>query len=173
MIGNPEIYLGPELDEFLTSVGGIEKVFGFVNCEIQAPRNLRIPSVPVKINDKLMFALCRSCAEEERKGPCPHDDDKRTFSVHIATPEVRISHNHRKFFANSLSFSASRSSQAGLQSGSSDGHLALARKPALKLSSARYHLQTLPGQGVRFWVPTQRQHARRKRGFCLAGSSAF
>ena len=87
-IGYPEIFIEPEIEEFLTKIDGLKQVFGFVKCQILAPRTLRIPSVPAKINDKLIFALCRSCAEEERRESCTHDETQRAFTVHIATPEV-------------------------------------------------------------------------------------
>ena len=87
-VGYPNIILGPELDEFLEDIGGLERVFGFVHCVILPPRKLRIPSVPSRINGKLLFALCRSCAEEEQVEPCTHSAKERSLTVHITTPEV-------------------------------------------------------------------------------------
>ena len=89
-VGYPNIILGPELDDFLQEIGGLKKVFGFVHCEILPPPNLRIPSVPARINNKLLFALCRSCAEAEQTEPCTHSDKERSFTTHISTPEVKF-----------------------------------------------------------------------------------
>ena len=39
--------------------------------------NLMLGVVPVRMNGRLMFPLCRTCAEETRQGPCDHTDDER------------------------------------------------------------------------------------------------
>ena len=44
--------------------------FGLMKVKILPPRKLLFPVLPVKINGKLMFPLCRTCAENEDKGHC-------------------------------------------------------------------------------------------------------
>ena len=107
-VGYPTIKLGPELGEFLRASGGLEKVFGFAHCEILAPSRLRIPSVPVRSNGKLLFALCRSCAEAESTTPCTHAAKDRSFTVHISTPEENLISCMRQFNAFHYIFSSMR-----------------------------------------------------------------
>ena len=46
-----------------------------MKVKILPPRKLLFPVLPIKINGKLMFSLCHTCAENEHKGNCtcpPH-----------------------------------------------------------------------------------------------------
>jgi len=43
---------------------------GVIKCTILPPRDLFLPVLPYKCNGKLMFPLCRSCAETESKDLC-------------------------------------------------------------------------------------------------------
>ena len=43
--------------------------FGVIKCDVLAPRGLYHPVLPFKCNNKLMFALCRTCAETLQKPP--------------------------------------------------------------------------------------------------------
>ena len=39
--------------------------FGLIKAKILPPRGLLLPVLPIKINNKLMFPLCRTCATNE------------------------------------------------------------------------------------------------------------
>ena len=54
--------------------------FGLIDCVIEAPRNLLIPVLQVKINGKLLFPLCATCARLENIGQCRHDLLERQLS---------------------------------------------------------------------------------------------
>ena len=43
----------------------LQSYFGFVKCQVEAPRKLYLPVLPLVLNDKLFFPLCVSCAEEK------------------------------------------------------------------------------------------------------------
>ena len=53
---------------------------GPVKCKILPPRGLMIPLLPSHINGKLMFVLCRKCAEAESSTPCGHSDNDRSLT---------------------------------------------------------------------------------------------
>ena len=46
--------------------------FGLMKVKILPPCKLLFPVLPVKINGKLMFPLCHTCAENEDKGHCTY-----------------------------------------------------------------------------------------------------
>jgi G:T-mismatch repair DNA endonuclease (very short patch repair protein) len=62
------------------------KWFGLIKCELEAPRKLYHPVLPVK-KDKLLFALCLKCAEEKNQ-TCTHTDKERQFSGTWTTVEI-------------------------------------------------------------------------------------
>ena len=45
----------------------VNKIEGLVKCKVLPPRGLHIPLLPSHINKKLMFVLCRKCAETENQ----------------------------------------------------------------------------------------------------------
>ena len=51
------------------------KVEGLVFCKILPPRNLFHPVLPIKMHNKLIFGLCRTCCEETNQGACMHEDE--------------------------------------------------------------------------------------------------
>jgi hypothetical protein len=82
-VGHPEIYLceeelqdGPNRDEW----------FGLVHLTILPPKRLMFPVLGLIFNDKLVFALCRKCAEESRQGYCEHSDKERALTGTFTTP---------------------------------------------------------------------------------------
>ncbi|KAF4518576.1 hypothetical protein B566_EDAN015731 [Ephemera danica] len=53
---------------------------GIIKCKILPPTDLFHPVLPFRINDRLMFALCRTCAMNECQTECIHTDpDDRAF----------------------------------------------------------------------------------------------
>ena len=49
-------------------------------CTVLPPRGLHIPLLPSHINTKLMFVLCRKCAETENQSICNHSVGDRSLS---------------------------------------------------------------------------------------------
>jgi hypothetical protein len=66
----------------------INNYFGLVKCQILAPNNLYIPVLPVRSNGKLIFALCRSCGENQNV-ICNHNEQERIFEGTWVTEEVK------------------------------------------------------------------------------------
>ena len=79
-LGHPEI--------ITENFKGIENYEGLIKCKILPPRGLYIPVLPVKINNKLMFPLCRTCAENHETD-CYHTDDEWTLTGTLVTDEVK------------------------------------------------------------------------------------
>jgi hypothetical protein len=79
-IGHPEIILKDFKD--------INEYFGFVKLKILPPQNLYIPVLPMKSNGKLLFALCKTCADN-KMGKCTHNDDERAIEGTYCTEEVK------------------------------------------------------------------------------------
>ena len=48
---------------------------------------------PVNSNGKLIFGLCRTCCEQEKKEKCVHSTKERQFLSTWCTPEVEFAVN--------------------------------------------------------------------------------
>ena len=58
-----------------------KKYFGVIKCQILPPQNLYLPVLPLKINNKLIFTLCRTCAEEQKNNfNCAHSKSERLLT---------------------------------------------------------------------------------------------
>lgn len=79
-IGHPEIIV----DNF----EDVSKYFGIIKCRILPPRQLYIPVLPAKIRNKLVFALCKTCAEYELDD-CKHTDSERALDGTWVSIEVQ------------------------------------------------------------------------------------
>ena len=70
-----------------------ENWFGFIKCSILPPRKLYHPVLPVKTKfgnaEKLLFPLCRVCAEKKQK-KCEHTDEERMCIGTWCTPEIKV-----------------------------------------------------------------------------------
>lgn len=55
------------------------EVNGLVLCKVNPPGNLEIPVLPEKIEDKLIFHLCSTCAREKKDPFCTHTDAQRSI----------------------------------------------------------------------------------------------
>lgn len=87
-IGHPEVILNGFGD--LTTI--CDRYFGFIKCQILPPQKLYIPVLPGKfgIDQKLLFALCRTCAEERRPEiRCTHKPEERVLTGTWFTEEVK------------------------------------------------------------------------------------
>ena len=69
-IGHPEIIT----DNF----DDIKNYFGLIKCKILPPKSLYLPVLPLKINGKLIFTLCATCAEVYQQ-ECNHCDEERAL----------------------------------------------------------------------------------------------
>lgn len=62
------------------------KYKGLYKVRIIPPRGLRLPVLPMKLDERLLFTLCHRCATEFRKKntkcqhKCMHTDDQRAFT---------------------------------------------------------------------------------------------
>ena len=74
-LGHPEILTSEALVNH-----SINDFFGMIKCEILSSFFLFHPLLPYLANGKLMFLLCRTCAENLQQTPCEHSDSKCTLS---------------------------------------------------------------------------------------------
>ena len=63
---------------------------GIVKATILPPQNLLHPVLPYRCNGKLMFPLCRTCAEKQFDGQCNCSDTERVLTGTWCTPEVEV-----------------------------------------------------------------------------------
>ena len=69
----------------------ITRYFGLIQCDVLAPRGLYHPVLPFKCHNKLMFALCRTCAQEcQKTSMCHHTDEKRIFTGTWVSLELNL-----------------------------------------------------------------------------------
>ena len=69
----------------------ITRYFGLIQCAVLAPRGLYHPVLPFKCNNKLMFALCRTCAQEaQQTSMCHHVDEQRIFTGTWVSLELNL-----------------------------------------------------------------------------------
>ena len=54
--------------------------FGFITCKILPPKNLYIPVLPYSTNGKLLFPLCRKCADDMSNNTCCCSDEERSLT---------------------------------------------------------------------------------------------
>ena len=82
-IGHPEI---------LTSAALVSRsateFFRMIMCEILPPSFLFQPVLPYRAQGKLMFTLCRSCAEKLQQTPCEQSEEQRALSG--TWPSIKI-----------------------------------------------------------------------------------
>ena len=83
-VGHPKIILSPP-------VCNIDTYFGLIKAKILPPQYLDIPvlSYVVENNPKLMFPLCRMCAET-RSEVCQHSEEERAWEGTFVTPELQL-----------------------------------------------------------------------------------
>ena len=67
----------------------VTNYFGLVSCRVLPPRKLYFPVLPVKMHNKLLFPLCRTCAQElNTQNNCTHNDMERCIEGVWCTPEL-------------------------------------------------------------------------------------
>ncbi|KAM4014972.1 uncharacterized protein ACNLHF_001687 [Anomaloglossus baeobatrachus] len=70
--------------------GFIKKYFGIAKVKVYPPRDLFFPVLPVKLNKKLMFILCHTCAVNSQTGVCGHTDEERSLTGTWCTIELEM-----------------------------------------------------------------------------------
>ena len=53
--------------------------FGFIKCTVLPPRGLFHPVLPYRTQGKLMFPLCKTCADTSNQTPCTHSERERAI----------------------------------------------------------------------------------------------
>ena len=75
-------------DRIFRDFKDISEYEGLIKCKIVPPWRLRIPVLPQRINNKLMFVLCHTCASNESDN-CNHSDEERSLTGTWTTDEVK------------------------------------------------------------------------------------
>ena len=91
-VGHPDILLGLECTQEFPSITEAllnDSIFGLLRCELYPPYDCLHPQIGMKISDKLMFGLCRTCMEEENQLDCTHDDEDRMLAGTFVSIEVK------------------------------------------------------------------------------------
>ena len=88
-IGHPEFIDQPKTTD-------ISRYYGLVKCKILPPYELYHPVLPHRYDSKLLFPLCRTCAEQgmketllERSETCTHSQKERTLTGTWTTLELQ------------------------------------------------------------------------------------
>jgi hypothetical protein len=81
-VGHPEIILSDFKD--------ISEYFGIIKCTMLAPKDLYLPVLPVHAGGKLLFPLCRSCAETSNRNSCHHCEEERAIQGTWFSEEVKL-----------------------------------------------------------------------------------
>ena len=68
----------------------IDLYFGTASVKVLPPKNLKIPVLPYRVNNKLMFCLCKVCAEKLNKESCTHSDEERSLLGAWTTEELKL-----------------------------------------------------------------------------------
>ena len=71
VVGHPEI--------ITENFGDISSYFGLIKCTVLPPRGLLHPVLPYRTQNKLMFTLCKTCADTLNKTPCTHSEQERAI----------------------------------------------------------------------------------------------
>ena len=67
--------------------------FGLIKAKILPPCGLLLPILPIKINNKLMFPLCCTCAMNESQQSCKCSHKDRVLINTWCTPEINLAIN--------------------------------------------------------------------------------
>ena len=66
--------------------------YGLIKCKVVPPKGLYHPVLPQRIKvdsyEKLVFTLCKACAEMRNQNKCKHSNNKRSFIGTWTTDEV-------------------------------------------------------------------------------------
>ena len=84
-VGHPEIIISPNM-------GDLGNYFGLIKAKILPPKKLDIPVLSYTTIDepKLMFPLCRTCAEHRSNFKCKHSVEQRAWEGTFVSPELKL-----------------------------------------------------------------------------------
>ena len=68
--------------------GDLQNYFGLIKVKVLAPKGLDYPVLPIRSQKRLVFALCKKCADD-RIYNCKHNDNERQFKGTWVTEEVK------------------------------------------------------------------------------------
>ena len=71
VVGHPEI--------ITENFADISTYFGLIKCTVLPPKGLLHPVLPYRTKDKLMFPLCKTCADTLNQNPCTHSEQERAI----------------------------------------------------------------------------------------------
>ena len=71
VVGHPQI--------ITENFADVSTYFGLIKCTVLPPRGLFHPVLPYRTQDKLMFPLCKTCADTLNQNPCTHTDEERAI----------------------------------------------------------------------------------------------
>ena len=83
-VGHPEILL----EEDLPPNARLEDYFGIAKVLVHPPRRLLHPVLGLRVDQKLMFPLCRTCANEKQQTECQHSTSERAWKGTYCIPEL-------------------------------------------------------------------------------------
>ncbi len=78
-VGHPNVYYADSIPD---------KVTGLLRVKMLPPKELFHGLLPVKINNKLMFPLCKMCAQQGAQTKCTHSDQDRAITGTWVSLEV-------------------------------------------------------------------------------------
>jgi len=67
--------------------------FGIIKCKVQPPRKIFHPVLPYRHSGKLLFPLCRTCAETQCD-LCNHSDEERALTWAWVSLELFVAEVH-------------------------------------------------------------------------------
>ena len=71
-------------------INDISQYFSLVRLKILPPTTLFLPLLPLKTKGgKLVFSLCRTCADNMQTDVCQHDDEDRAIVGTYTTEEIK------------------------------------------------------------------------------------
>ena len=71
VVGHPQI--------ITENFADVSTYFGLIKCTVLPPRGLFHPVLPYRTQGKLMFPLCKTCADTLDQNPCTHTDEERAI----------------------------------------------------------------------------------------------
>lgn len=83
-LGHPKIYVGDKCEQL-----NLNEIEGLVKCKVLAPQNLHLPVLPTKMNNKLLFVLCRTCGDTVNQDECNHNENERCLIGTWVVDEIR------------------------------------------------------------------------------------
>ena len=83
-VGHPEVIT----ENFQPISAQHNPYFGLIKATVLPPKQLYHPVLPYTCNGKLMFPLCRTCAEQQFGDYCTHSDEERAITGTFVSTEL-------------------------------------------------------------------------------------